>query len=273
MGMSTQIKCQLLGYTPNAEEIITKAGKLCYSAVGVDEIGKKQTPETIEKFINMLASMGHESPMEHVSFTFAVEGISRACTHQLVRHRLASYSQQSQRYVNLDRTFNYIVPNNIKKNPYALDLFNTTLDNAFEYYVLISRELIKCNILKFFNKDNNTILLDELEEMEILMKKEYKKEYNAIVKSAIEDARAVLPNACETKIVFTMNARTLLNFFKHRHCKRAQEEIRGLATIMLEQVREVAPTLFRYAGASCQTGKCPEGAMCCGNPYPKIEKQ
>ena len=112
--MGTEIKCKIIAHTPNAEEVITKAGKLCYSAVGVDEIGEKQTEETIAKFVNMLASMGHESPMEHISFTFAVEGISRACSHQLVRHRLASYSQQSQRYVNLEKTFNYVIPKSIK---------------------------------------------------------------------------------------------------------------------------------------------------------------
>ena len=110
-----------------------------------------------------------------------------------------------------------------------------------------------------------------ISDIENIVKNLYKKQYNSMIKASIEDARAVLPNACETKIVFTMNARALMNFFKHRHCKRAQDEIRELATVMLEQVREVAPTLFRYSGAACQTGKCPEGDMSCRNPYPRLD--
>jgi thymidylate synthase (FAD) len=93
-----------------------------------------------------------------------------------------------------------------------------------------------------------------------------KNEYNKLEKLAIEDARYVFPNACETKIVFTMNVRTLMNFFTHRCCDRAQWEIRDLANEMLIQVKEIAPTLFKKAGASCVRGKCPEGSMSCGNP-------
>lgn len=269
--MSTNIKCQLICNTPNPEEIITKAGKLCYSSVGVDQIGEKQTPETIDGFVNMLSIIGHESPMEHVSFTFAVEGISRACSHQLVRHRLASYSQQSQRYVNLDKTFNYVTPKNILANDKANLLFIQAMDNAFNSYIDITRKLLDQEIINFSNEKGMNEHNLSVKALESIIKATYKKKYNEMTKKCIEDARAVLPNACETKIVFTMNARSLMNFFKHRHCKRAQDEIRELATIMLEQVREIAPTLFRYAGAGCQTGKCPEGAMCCGNPYTRIE--
>ena len=269
--MSAVLKCQLICHTPNPEEVITKAGKICYSAVGVDEIGEKQTPETIEKFVNMLSSMGHESPMEHVSFTFAVEGISRSCTHQLVRHRLASYSQQSQRYVNLDKSFEYITPKNIKENPFINKIFVQAMNSAFDYYVEISRKLLEHKVLIFAQEKGVDTYNLTISDIENIVKNLYKKQYNAMIKSSIEDARAVLPNACETKIVFTMNARVLMNFFKHRHCKRAQDEIRELATVMLEQVREVAPTLFRYSGAACQTGKCPEGDMSCRNPYPRLD--
>ena len=108
-----KLKVKLLNYTPNGEETIAQAGKLCYSPVGVDEISKKQDEESIAKYVKMLASMGHMSPIEHISFTFAVEGVSRTLTHQLVRHRLASYSQQSQRYVKLEG-FEYIIPPHIK---------------------------------------------------------------------------------------------------------------------------------------------------------------
>ena len=107
------MKVKLLAYTPEPEKVISMAAKLCYSAVGVDQIEENLTDESIDKFLNMLINIGHESPLEHVSFTFAVEGISRACSHQLVRHRIASYSQQSQRYVKLDQ-FEYIIPQEIE---------------------------------------------------------------------------------------------------------------------------------------------------------------
>ena len=86
----------------------------------------------------------------------------------------------------------------------------------------------------------------------------------AAEKKAIEDARFVLPNACETKIVVTMNARSLLNFFRHRCCNRAQWEIRDVADEMLRLVSAVAPNIFKKAGASCVRGACPEGKMTCG---------
>ena len=97
------LKVKLLQYTPEPEKTIAAAAKLCYSPVGVDDILENLTDEGAEKFLNMLMSYGHMSPIEHVSFTFAVEGVSRSLTHQLVRHRIASYSQQSQRYVKLDQ--------------------------------------------------------------------------------------------------------------------------------------------------------------------------
>ena len=85
-------------------------------------------------------------------------------------------------------------------------------------------------------------------------------------KVANENARYVLPNACETKLVFTMNVRALYNFFSKRCCNRAQEEIREMADEMLKLVQEVAPVLFGNAGAPCVKGKCPEGKMTCGSP-------
>ena len=102
------LKVKLIQYTKEAEKTIAAAAKLCYSAVGVDDIVSNLNEENVEKFLNMLMSYGHQSPIEHVSFTFAVEGVSRSLTHQLVRHRIASYSQQSQRYVKLNQ-FEYIV--------------------------------------------------------------------------------------------------------------------------------------------------------------------
>lgn len=232
------LKVKLIEYTPNPEKVIASAAKLCYSAVGIDEIEENLQGEKATKFLNMLMSYGHESPIEHVSFTFAVEGVSRSLTHQLVRHRLASYSQQSQRYVKLSQ-FQYIVPPEIKKDEEAKKIYIEAMENSQEAYNKLV-DILKNNHIK--NGMNSP----------------------AAEKKAIEDSRYVFPNACETKIMLTMNARSLVNFFKHRCCNRAQWEIRALANEMLKQLKEVAPVLFKYSGPSCLNGMCPEGKMTCG---------
>lgn len=232
------LKVKLIEYTPNPEKIIAAAAKLCYSSIGIDEIMENVDNESTEKFLNMLMSYGHESPIEHVSFTFGVEGVSRSLTHQLVRHRIASYSQQSQRYVNL-KQFEYIIPPEIEKDEKAKKIFIKAMEQSQEAY----NELAGILKNKYINEGLNAPNAE---------------------KKAIEDARYVFPNACETKIILTMNARSLINFFKHRCCNRAQWEIRGLADEMLRQAREVAPVLFKYAGPGCLKGICPEGKMSCG---------
>jgi len=262
------MKVELLAYTPNAERVIASSAKLCYSKVGVEELMKKQTDENVETFLNHLMSIGHESPIEHVSFTFAIEGVSRVLTHQLVRHRLASYSQQSQRYVKLNQ-FEYIVPEAIENNENAKKIYKEAMELSQEAYdtlvTILSHEMYK----DYFK--NNDILIKHVssythKNLANILYHYDKKEYSKIEKKAIENARYVFPNACETKIVVTMNARTLMNFFSHRCCNRAQDEIRALANEMLEKVKEVAPTLFKYAGAPCVKGNCPEGNMSCGRP-------
>lgn len=266
------LKVKIIAHTPEPEKVVASAAKLCYSPVGVDEIQEKMTQEQIDEFVNKLASMGHESPVEHVTFTFAIEGISRVTTHQLVRHRIASYSQQSQRYVKLEQ-FEYIVPPEIEKIPEAKALFIETMERDQEAYDELVMLLIVDKIdkkypgwtregkyVEEYNEYNGSKTLMEI------FKEHNKKEYNIIEKQAIEDARYVFPNACETKIVATMNVRTLLHFFNVRCCERAQWEIREMATEMLKECKKVAPTLFKNAGPSCVRGKCPEGSMCCGNP-------
>lgn len=232
------IKVRIFEHTPNPEKVIAAAAKLCYSAVGIDEIQGNLEDEKALKFLNMLMSYGHESPVEHVTFTFAIEGVSRSLTHQLVRHRLASYSQQSQRYVRLDQ-FEYIIPPEIEKDDKAKNIFIDAMESSQKAYTSLT---------------------------EILKEKYIKSGMDAATaeKKAIEDARYVFPNACETKIMVTMNARTLMNFFKHRCCNRAQWEIKELADEMLKQVREIAPVLFKYSGPSCLNSSCPEGRMACG---------
>ena len=244
------MKVQLLTHTPEPEKIVSSAAKLCYSSVGVDAIQEKLTDNEVERFVNMLASIGHHSPLEHISFTFAVEGISRACSHQIVRHRIASYSQQSQRYVKLDQ-FQYIVPKSIASVDDAKEIYIKAMEQDQETYDKLVSIL--------FKKHYNSLLEKGKDE------KTAKREAE---KKSIEDARYVFPNACETKIVFTMNARSLINFFTHRCCTRAQWEIRDLANKMLQEVKKVAPSIFKTAGASCKRGYCPEGNMSCG----KIKK-
>lgn len=270
------MKVVLLAHTPIPEEVITVAGKLCYSKVGVEQLQEKQTLEDVERFTKMLVDMGHHSSLEHVSFTFGIEGISRVLSHQLVRHRIASYSQQSQRYVNLEGNFEYITPVEIKKYRYINQKYIKTMGMIYDSYVEISRDLLEEYCYNFLVEDTQLYCPDiqqDVSHMMNIMKTSYKQEYNAFIKKAIENARYVLPNACETKIVFTMNARTLLNFFKERDCNRSQDEIREMARIMMNEVKNVAPSLFARAGAGCRYGKCPEGKMCCGNPLPKFENK
>ena len=241
------MKVTLITYTPEPEKVVATAAKLCYSSSDITTLQDNLTDENIQKFVSMLANMHHESPFEHVSFTFGIEGVSRSLTHQLVRHRIASYSQKSQRYVSEDN-FEYIIPEAIKNNGNSYMAFNKLMDIINMTYKYIEQEL---------TEDFKTYYLCEgCNEKTAL---------NKAKKSAAENARAVLPNACETKIIATFNARSLFNFFAHRCCNRAQDEIRELATEMYKLVYAVAPNIFKYAGPNCvATGKCPEGNMCCG---------
>ena len=217
------IKVKLLDYTPEPERVVAMAARLCYSAVGAEELSERLSDEKVKEMVRKMVALGHASTIEHVSFTFGIEGVSRVLTHQLVRHRIASYDQQSQRYV-AAHGFEYITPPTIAENPAAKAKYDALLAEIRKTY-------------------------DELTEMGVPK----------------EDARYVLANAAETKILVTMNARSLLHLFNLRCCHRAQWEIRDMAYKMLAQVKEVAPTLFHNAGASCvNTGFCPEGAMTCG---------
>ncbi len=213
---------ELLAWTDEPERTVSAAARLCYSSDSASELARKMTPVKQVAFIGKLVDMGHQSPLEHASFTFAVEGVSRALSHQLVRHRIASYSQKSQRYVE-ESGFDYITPPLVAVSPEARRIFTEQMEHVREAY----RRL--CEIVPR------------------------------------EDARYVLPNACETKLVVTMNARSLLHFFQVRCCRRAQWEIRQLAEQMLQEVRRVSPMLFKHAGPRCETeGICPEGELSCG---------
>lgn len=228
--MQTTPKVKLIAHTPDPDKLVAAAAKLCYSAAGVDTLMDGLTADKVDAFIEKLADFGHESPLEHASFTFAVEGVSRAFLAQLTRHRIASYSVQSQRYVDKS-DFDYVIPQSIEADPELKATFIDCMERINTYY-------------SYFRSAN----------------------------IPAEDARFVLPNACDTRIIFTMNARSLHNFFRLRCCNRAQWEIRGVADEMLRLCREVSPVLFRYAGASCAVrGVCSEGAMCCGEPRMEAE--
>ncbi|HEY8889257.1 MAG TPA: FAD-dependent thymidylate synthase [Clostridium sp.] len=254
------LKVKLIEHTPNPEKVIAAAAKLCYSAVGVDEIMENLNEKKTYKLLDMLMSYGHHSPIEHVSFTFAIEGISRSLTHQLVRHRVASYSQQSQRYVKLEQ-FEYIIPPNIEKDDGAKEIFIASMNRVQEDYNKLVEILCKNELTNIITEYLSTSNLKNLEEID---EKQYRMLKGKAEKKAIEDARYVFPNACETKIIVTMNARELIHFFNHRCCNRAQWEIRKMAKTMLMQARTIAPELFKYAGPSCVNGPCPEGGMSCG---------
>lgn len=247
------MKVELLEYTPNPERVISAAARLCYSSVGVDDILGKLTPEKAESFIDMLTEIGHESPVEHVTFTFAIEGVSRSLLAQLTRHRLASYSVQSQRYVAKDN-FEYIIPPEIERIPAAKELFIQAMENDRETYRKLNELLTGVHKEQFISSGK-----DDSEAQKLASKK------------AQEDARYVLSNACDTRIIVTMNVRSLYNFFKLRCCERAQWEIRALAIEMLKLVKKVSPVLFKNAGPSCVKGKCTEGNMSCGKAIIKRE--
>lgn len=214
---------ELLHHTPDPEQTVALAARLCYSAVGLDELKEKIGSGDIRQFIDKIMTLGHHSVLEHASFTFGVEGISRVTSHQLVRHRVASYSQQSQRYVSHVERFDAVLPPAIAANEEAKRIFDFTVGVVHQAY----KQLVEMGLQP-------------------------------------EDARYLLPNATETKIIITMNARELLHFFKLRCCERAQWEIRSMAVGMLKLAKQVAPTIFRDAGPGCVAGPCPEGEFCCG---------
>ncbi len=237
---------ELLQYTGEPEKIISAAAKLCYSSSGVKDVLDGLDKEKIDKFLKMLMDLGHESPIEHVSFTFGIEGVSRSLLAQITRHRIASYSVKSQRYVK-EGQFEFITPPAISENDVAHKLYLESMQSAQETYNKLA-----------------DILCEKYLAENLAAGMAEKQAKNQAEKKAIEDARFVLPNACETKMIVTMNARSLMNFFHHRCCSRAQWEIRALADEMLCLVKEVAPTLFSLAGPSCVAGPCPEGKMTCG---------
>ena len=235
-----EARVELLAHTPDALELIYAAFRQCYHAGYVGDmwprlLAGEPDREKQAEFVAQILESGHASPIEHVSFTFALSGVSRALTHQLVRHRLASYSQQSQRYVDASH-FDYIMPPAIAKNASAKERFMRFMDEVGEAY-----------------RDIRALL----------------EAAGRAGAKANEDARFVLPQAAQTRIVVTMNCRSLLNFFEQRCCMRAQWEIRAVAEKMLDACRQALPEIFTPAGAKCERLKyCPEGERFTCGRYP-----
>lgn len=276
------MKVELMSHTLAPAAVIASAAKLCYSKSGIDDVREKLTMEEINRFLKHLNKIGHESPFEHAYFTFAIEGISRACSHQIVRHRIASFSQQSQRYVKLDQ-FEYIIPPAIAASEHSKKLFIQHMNRTQALYDELVIELLHSAFESeypdaYFNYQRKWAELSEDEQREFnfdlmeYIRDIFPSTIRGLEKKAIEDARYVFPNACETKMVVTMNARSLFNFFKHRLCNRAQWEIQQVAEAMLREVIKVAPVVFANVAPDCVHGKCGEGSMSCGKAKEMKEK-
>lgn len=239
-------KVTLITYTPDPDQLVAQAARLCYSSASIEDVQDSLTPEKTASMVEMLASMGHDSPTEHASFTFGIEGVSRSFLAQITRHRIASYSVKSQRYVD-ETSFEFVIPPEIDAIPQAREEFLSAMEEDRRRYTVISELL--------FRKQKERMLETGMTE---------KQAESAARKMANEDARYVLPNACETTMICTFDARSLNHFFSLRCCNRAQWEIRGVAVQMLRLARKAAPELFKKAGPSCVRGACSEGKMTCG---------
>ena len=229
------MRVELIAHTPEPELTVARAAKLCYSSADFKTISANISKKRAQQFVRHLIQVGHLSAIEHASFTFLIEGVSRAMTHQLVRHRLASYSQQSQRYVSHQASksggqFPYVIPPSVVKADMK-EWFEEKMRLIQEWYDQL------CERLEAIGLEGEDVY---------------------------QDARYILPNATQTRIMVTMNARELRHFFSLRCCNRAQWEIRSVAIEMLKKVKSVAPSLFEDAGPACVRGPCPEGRRSCG---------
>ena len=229
MAEQKKLKVILIRHTLSPEETVALAAKLCYSKATIEDLRNKISQKDQSAFIDKLMNMGHESVLEHTSFTFGIEGVSRVLLAQLTRHRIASFSVQSQRYVSYENGFGYVIPPSIEALGHeAAEQYREQMETIEGWYRNWQQRLGKEG-----EKSN-------------------------------EDARFVLPNACETRIMVTMNTRELLHFFSLRMCNRAQWEIREMAEQMFRLCLKTAPSLFMNAGPACLRGHCPEGEKSCG---------
>lgn len=215
-----ELSVSIISHTEKPLETIYRAARQCYSAGSVADM-ETASREKMAELVQKCISSGHTSVLEHVSFTFAISGVSRVLSHQLVRHRMASYSQQSQRNVKAGE-LEYVCPPSLKDE--------TSAERAFFLDALKSAE------------HAYRVLLDSV---------------------PAEDARFILPQACATNIVMTMNCRSLLHFFEERSCNKAQWEIHMMAMEMMSCMVDELPEVFNFAGPKCRRlGYCPEEKGC-----------
>lgn len=240
------MKVTLLGYVGNGNIIMGVAAKTCYSSLGPLEISQKLlTLDDLQKNNNLVQKVldsGHQSIAEHVYFTFAIEGISRACSHQLVRHRHCTFSQQSQRYVEIKEDYNALI-----------DLRDKELKTTEEEKYLM--EICKRYFVDV-TANNYKQYLDAL------ITYLYEVQIN---KNKPEDARQFLPNATKTNIVMTCNLRELMHIANLRLCTRAQKEIRTLVRNICDEVIKIPgyEWLDKYLQPKCKiNGFCDEHNSC-----------
>ncbi|MCG3215546.1 MAG: FAD-dependent thymidylate synthase [Candidatus Heimdallarchaeota archaeon] len=223
------MEVKLISYPEETELIAKMAAVICYSKEHKYDDVKRTATLKPNGYLKKIIKDGHTSILEHNVFVFYISGISRVASHQLVRKRIASFSQQSQRYVNAEN-FDYVIPDEIKNSKFIEEYKKVMAYNHELYQKMVEEGIPK------------------------------------------EDARFLLPNATATQLIVSMNAHALIDFFVKRICNRSQWEIRKLAEIMLEEVRKVAPTIFREVGAYCDFyGYCPENHLSCGK-NPTIEE-
>lgn len=212
------MKVTLIDITEKPIEKVFKAYRICYSKTGFNEVKPRSDKEMIE-FIKPLMDLGHTSPLEHISFTFSIEGISRACLAQLTRHRTFKFNVQSQRYVD-GNNFDFVLP--------KLDyLEGATRKTAVKTFV------------------NNFEMLQST--------------YSGLCRLGVkkEDARAILPNMTTCNLVVTCDLHNFRNFLKQRLCKEAQQEIRELAEVMNALVKQSIPYADYKVLSNCKKcGKC-----------------
>ena len=217
----------LISRPENMLKTIYTAARTCYSAdMPINIYNAAEDEEKMLKLIERVVGSGHYSVIEHIQVTFAISNVSRACTHQLVRHRHMSFSQKSQRYVKEKGQFDYLIPPTIEKN-----------------------QELKAKFIDFMN--------------------EISEKYQEFVDAGIpaEDARAVLPNACSTSIVASLNLRELIHIANLRLCTRAQYEIRMMVKAMCDELIKVEPWLKPYLVPKCERlGFCDEDKSCGRKP-------
>jgi len=212
------IEVRVVNYTPNPELQIAIAARSCIEDKNYEFIKDELKQKDIERIIKTVILKNHLSVLEHANFTFSISGVTRILTHQLVRHRIASYSQLSQQRTDSSE-LKFSTPPDIKNREDLLIEYEELLNQCRELY----KRLIERGI-------------------------------------SFGSARYVLPSSFETKIVATLNARSLFNVFAQRECQKEDWEFRLVARMMHVELMKISPFIFKYAGPLCQTkGVCPEG--------------